>query len=229
MDMFLFLQRMLQQKNDIINCLAGHYHGNSFGPDNIQLIEDSFLKEPVVAIHCKAGKGRTGLVIVCFMLYIELFENVEEAIEHYDKQRTLDGAQGLSIQSQKRQVYHFKHFLDKTCQGGSRGYHKNYIMNSLKNFKACSTELDQMENCAEYQYMNSLNIFSLTLGPFEKAADQKRKLGIGENIEDAGQTNLNLQNEETQADEEDDELVSTKKVDDKPEESAENEFVRKIN
>ena len=67
------------------------------------------------------------------------------------------------------------------------------------------------------------------MGPFEKAADQKRKLGIGENIEDAGQTNLNLQNEETQADEEDDELVSTKKVDDKPEESAENEFVRKIN
>lgn len=43
------------------------------------------MKEPVVAVHCKAGKGRTGLVIVCFMLYIELFDTVEEALDHYDK------------------------------------------------------------------------------------------------------------------------------------------------
>ena len=65
------------------------------------MIEDCFLKEPVVAVHCKAGKGRTGLVIVCFMLYIELFETVEEAIDHYDRLRT-PGAKGLSIPSQMR-------------------------------------------------------------------------------------------------------------------------------
>ena len=33
---------------------------------------DKFLKsdpENVVSIHCKAGKGRTGLMISCFLLY----------------------------------------------------------------------------------------------------------------------------------------------------------------
>jgi hypothetical protein len=29
-------------------------------------------------------------------------------------------------------------------------------------------ELERMENCEEYQYINSLNIFSMTLGPFDK-------------------------------------------------------------
>ena len=62
------------------------------------MIEDNFLKDPVVAVHCKAGKGRTGLVIVCFLIYSEIFETVEEAIKHYDDTRT-PGHQGLSIQS----------------------------------------------------------------------------------------------------------------------------------
>ena len=39
-------------------------------------------------------------------------------------------------------------------------------------------ELDMMENCEEYQYKNSLNIFSLTLGPFEKAPDKMIKQPI---------------------------------------------------
>lgn len=71
LDIFLFLQRMLQQKSDIVNCLAGHYHGNHFSQEQLQIIEDDFLKEPVVAIHCKAGKGRTGLIICCYLLFTE--------------------------------------------------------------------------------------------------------------------------------------------------------------
>lgn len=56
----------------------------------------------------------------------------------------------------------------------------------MKNYKVCQTELDTMENCAEYQYKNSLNIFSLTLGPFEKEAEKKRAFGIGAEIDDGG-------------------------------------------
>tara|TARA_B110000285_G_scaffold178129_1_gene200228 strand:+ start:1189 stop:1338 length:150 start_codon:yes stop_codon:yes gene_type:complete len=37
----------------------------------------------------------------------------------------------------------------------------------MKNFKQIGDELDMMEKCEEYQYKNSLNIFSITLGPFE--------------------------------------------------------------
>lgn len=86
--MFLFIQGCIQKRFDIINCLAGHHHGNDFEYEELQLIEDDFLKDPVVAVHCKAGKGRTGLVICCFLLYTEMFDTAEEAIDHYDATRT---------------------------------------------------------------------------------------------------------------------------------------------
>jgi hypothetical protein len=56
----------------------------------------------------------------------------------------------------------------------------------LKNIKLVKAELDMMENCEEYQYKNSLNMFSLTLGPFEKASKadktkaKSKKAGEGE-------------------------------------------------
>jgi hypothetical protein len=98
-----------------------------------------------------------------------MFDNVEDAIAHYDETRTAN-KKALTIHSQIRQVYHFKHFLDRNCtERGNRGFKKNYILNSIKNYKVCMAELDMMENCEEYQYKNSLNIFSLTFGPFEKS------------------------------------------------------------
>ena len=42
----------------------------------------SFLQEDeqnVVAVHCKAGKGRTGTVIAAYMLFAQEFESHEEA------------------------------------------------------------------------------------------------------------------------------------------------------
>lgn len=175
--MFLFIQGCIQKRYDIITCLAGHHYGNRFDYNELKLIEDDFLKDPIVAVHCKAGKGRTGLIICCYLLYTEQFPTVEQAIEHYDETRTKN-KKALTISSQIRQVYHFKHFLDRTCvenahQGvGARSgtNNKNYVLNSLKNYKLVKAELDMMENCEEYQYKNSLNMFSLTLGPFEKQA-----------------------------------------------------------
>jgi len=71
-------------------------------------------------------------------------------------------------------VYHFKHFLDKVCtpvKGDNSSNKYNYPLNALKDYKRVLTEIDRMENCEEFQYKNSLNIFSLTLGPFEKKPD----------------------------------------------------------
>ena len=127
---------MLQQKSDIVNCLAGHYHGNHFSQEQLQIIEDDFLKEPVVAIHCKAGKGRTGLIICCYLLFTEQFATVADALNHYDTTRTHNN-KALTIHSQIRQVYHFKHFLDQFCvsQEYSTPAKRNYVFNSLKGFK----------------------------------------------------------------------------------------------
>ena len=62
---------------------------------------DKFLKESdknVVGIHCKAGKGRTGVVICCYLVYTELCKTAKEALVYYGKIRTLDG-KGVTIPS----------------------------------------------------------------------------------------------------------------------------------
>jgi len=67
----------------------------------IETIDKDFLKPPVVAIHCKAGKGRTGLIICCFLLFTEVFSDAQEAINHYDRTRVKSGP-ALTIPSQIR-------------------------------------------------------------------------------------------------------------------------------
>jgi len=49
------------------------------------------VPDGIAAIHCKAGKGRTGTMIICYLIFSGLFDNVEMACYHYAKKRTNDG------------------------------------------------------------------------------------------------------------------------------------------
>ncbi|KPA82371.1 putative tyrosine phosphatase [Leptomonas pyrrhocoris] len=66
----------------------------------------------VVAVHCKAGKGRTGLMVSCllFYRYPERFATAEDAIHFFDQQRTSDG-EGMTIPSQRRYVSYFERIV----------------------------------------------------------------------------------------------------------------------
>ena len=70
---------------------------------------DTFLKQDpknVVALHCKAGKGRTGTAICCYMLHTGVAQSASEACDLFGKMRTMDG-KGVTIPSQIRYISYY--------------------------------------------------------------------------------------------------------------------------
>ena len=67
--------------------------------------------ESVAAVHCKAGKGRTGVMICSYLIFSNLCENSEDAIKYYAIMRTLN-EKGVTIPSQIRYIKYFETFLN---------------------------------------------------------------------------------------------------------------------
>ena len=66
--------------------------------------------ENVVVVHCKAGKGRTGVMVAALLLKLKVTSDPKEAMEIYARERTHDG-RGITIPSQTRYVIYFDSFL----------------------------------------------------------------------------------------------------------------------
>eukprot|EP00249_Psilotum_nudum_P024191 c29118_g1_i1 orf=918-2966(-) len=78
----------------------------------------SWLKgdlDNIVVVHCKAGMGRTGLMISSLLLYLKFFPTAEESISYYNQKRCVDG-KGLVLPSQVRYVKYFERVL-RNCDG----------------------------------------------------------------------------------------------------------------
>eukprot|EP00039_Didymoeca_costata_P019082 m.336157 g.336157 ORF g.336157 m.336157 type:complete len:641 (-) comp17773_c0_seq1:1032-2954(-) len=69
----------------------------------------------VVVVHCKGGKGRTGVVIAAYMLHARLFDDTELAMEHFAMKRfksTDRSKTGITQESQRRYVRYFKDVVE---------------------------------------------------------------------------------------------------------------------
>ena len=62
--------------------------------------------ENVVVVNCNAGKGRTGTLICCYLLYSGMFHNIQDAFDYYSLKRFSEGF-GVTHASQKRYVSYF--------------------------------------------------------------------------------------------------------------------------
>eukprot|EP01147_Barroeca_monosierra_P004592 gene4592-8582_t len=74
---------------------------------------DSYLKKHplnTAVIHCKAGKGRTGVMISAYFMYSKEFSNPDDALHHFGMKRTANGM-GVTIPSQRRYIRYFYRVL----------------------------------------------------------------------------------------------------------------------
>ena len=109
----------IYNKNLFSKSSVGLFPATDHNPCPIKLILEFcidiclyLLKNPnaVAAVHCKAGKGRTGVMICSYLVFSHLCETSEKAFRYYARIRTKDNT-GVTIPSQKRYIKYFETFL----------------------------------------------------------------------------------------------------------------------
>ena len=171
-------QGRIYPKNLWLDRKVGLFPFNDHAPCPIKLILDFCVdiclyltcnKRGVAAVHCKAGKGRTGVMIVCYLIFSGLCKNSEEALVHYAKQRTLNN-KGVTIPSQIRYIKYFETFLNAN-------FERPFLYCIPKIIK---TELNKgytnmiMNYNTDMSYFTTINGFKLKkclIGPFNQEMD----------------------------------------------------------
>jgi hypothetical protein len=153
LDATLFLQRMEQ------------YHQKT--RDTVTRDgRDRKAQQPVIVVHCKAGKGRTGMMICALLVFIGMFQNPRDAIKHYNNERAYRG-KALTIQSQIRYVKFFVGFLHHKL------FKDTYLPEDGTFFEKALREYNYLNFAKIFEDMRGemLDLSTLCLGPFDKKID----------------------------------------------------------
>lgn len=67
--------------------------------------------ENVAAIHCLTGKGRTGTIVACYLVWIGMFESATEALDFVCSKRSIS-VEKMTIPSQRRYLQYFSNIME---------------------------------------------------------------------------------------------------------------------
>ncbi|UYV62431.1 PTEN [Cordylochernes scorpioides] len=101
----------------------------------------SYQHDNVVAVHCKAGKGRTGTMICSYLLHSRICANAEAALRFFNQKRTMDN-RGVTIPSQIRYVNYYEIYHHQNLN-----YHQTTLYLRAMEFIAFP---DDLENSIVY-------------------------------------------------------------------------------
>lgn len=125
-------------------------------------------KDSFAAVHCKAGKGRTGSMICAFLIFSGLAETSKEAMQLYAERRC-ESKKGVTVPSQKRYLQHFETFLNLTF---TKPFYKQIprIFHSLSVDNSSSNLLHNIlinKSSEIYNYRNSFILKKIQVGPIK--------------------------------------------------------------
>ena len=157
---------------------VGLFPFNDHAPCPIKLILDFCIDiclyltinpKGVAAIHCKAGKGRTGVMIVCYLIFSGLCQTSDEALVHYAAQRTLNG-RGVTIPSQIRYIKYFETYLSANYERPFLRCIPKIIKYDL-NRKYKNIIMNYNTDMSYFTTINSFKLKSCLIGPFTEEMD----------------------------------------------------------
>jgi hypothetical protein len=181
----------IYNKDVFPNSKVGLFPATDHNPSPIKLILEFcidlclyLIKNPkgVAAVHCKAGKGRTGVMICSYLVFSGLCQTSEKAFRYYARVRTKNNT-GVTIASQKRYIKYFETFLESN-------FYPPYInlipkiIRSHFSFLIDRNDIIRINNILqsfqkEKSYFISSNTFKLKkirLGPLPKGKELKLKI-----------------------------------------------------
>lgn len=140
-------------------------------------------KENVAVIHCKAGKGRTGVMVTAYMIFTGEWKNPQDALDFYAAMRTYN-KKGVTIPSQIRYVKYFGRVMNELK--GVLPEPRTLLLNSIE-LSPAPLKISNYQDIRFSVYVNKTLIFTHKSPPTlknQKKGKKDKKVSKSESEED---------------------------------------------